>query len=116
TVTFKSAHDYARMKDPRVLAMRRKVEAVGDPKLNDPLRRWRCVMEITLKDGRRLAHQTMAAKGTSEDPLTRADEEEKALDLMSLVLVQLRSRTLLAALWNVEKLKDVRALRRLASA
>ena len=115
TVTFKSAHDYTRMRSPNVLALRRRVEAVGDPKLNDPQRRWRCVMEITLKDGRRLAHQTMAAKGTSEDPLTRADEEEKALDLMAPVLGRQRSRALLAALWNVEKIRDIRALRRLAS-
>src|SRR5262249_14843353 len=37
TVTFKSAHDYTRMKDPKVHAMRGRVDAVGDPKLNDPL-------------------------------------------------------------------------------
>ena len=62
TVTFKSAHDYARMQDPQVRSLRKRVEAVGDPGLTDKLRRWRCVMEITLKDGRKLTHQTMAAE------------------------------------------------------
>lgn len=116
TVTFKSAHDYTRMKDPKVIAMRKRVEAVGDPQLNDPQRRWRCVMEVTLKDGRVLNHQTLAAKGTSEDPLTREEEEEKALDLIAPVLGKARTKALLAALWNVDGLKSVRPLRKLASA
>ena len=116
TVTFKSAHDYARLKNAKVLAMRQRVEAVGDPALNDAQRRWRCVMEIALKDGRRLTHQTMAAKGTSEDPLTREDENEKALDLIAPVLGARRAQALLDALWNIEHIKDVRSLRKLAAA
>ncbi|HKA40918.1 MAG TPA: MmgE/PrpD family protein [Burkholderiales bacterium] len=113
TVTFKSAHDYGRMNNPKVLALRRRVQAVGDPALNDALRRWRCVMEITLKDGRTLTHRTMAAKGTSEDPLTPEEEEEKALDLIVPVLGRRRAQALMAALWNFERIKDVRSLRRL---
>src|SRR5262245_41627108 len=46
TVTFASAHDFKRIKDPRVLALRSRIEAVGDPALTDAERRWRCVMEI----------------------------------------------------------------------
>ena len=45
-VTFKSAHDSARMRDPKVLAVRERIEAVGDPTLTDAQRRWRCVMEV----------------------------------------------------------------------
>src|SRR5262249_19567184 len=61
TVTSSTAHDYMRMRNPRVLTLRRRIEAIGDATLTDTLRRWRCVMEITLKDGRTLTHQTMAA-------------------------------------------------------
>lgn len=113
TVTFASAHDFARIKDPRVLKLRERIEAVGDPDLTDAQRRWRCVMEMTLKDGRVLRHQTMAAKGSFENPLTPAEEEEKALDLIVPVLGKKRGQALLAALWKFEQLKDVRALRRL---
>lgn len=113
TVTFASAHDFARMKDPKVLALRRCIEAVGDPSLTDALRRWRCVMEIILKDGRKLTHQTMAAKGSFENPLTRAEEEEKALDLIAPVLGKRRAQGLLAALWDFERIKDVGSLRKL---
>jgi 2-methylcitrate dehydratase PrpD len=112
TVTFKSAHDFKRMLDPRIVALRKRVEAVGDPALTDIERRWRCVMDIHMKDGRVLHGQTMAAKGSYENPLTRAEEEEKALDLIAPVLGKARSQALLKKLWNIEQLKDVRALRK----
>ncbi|MGA0023916.1 MAG: MmgE/PrpD family protein [Burkholderiales bacterium] len=113
SVTFKSAHDFKRMQDPKILALRKRIRAVGDPRLTDAQRRWRCVMEIRLRDGRVLKHQTMAAKGSFENPLTRAEEEEKALDLLLPVIGKARSRRLLDALWNFEKIPDVRVLRRL---
>ena len=115
-VTFKSAHDFKRMKDPKVLALRKRIKAVGDEKLTDAERRWRCVMEIRLNDGRVLNHQTMAAKGSYENPLSRAEEEEKALDLIVPILGKKRSAALLAALWDFENLKDVRVLRKLYTA
>ncbi len=115
-VTFKSAHDFRRMKDPRILALRKRICAVGVPALTDVQRRWRCVMEIRLRDGRVLKHQTMAAKGSFENPLTRDEEEEKALDLLLPVLGKTRSQRLLDVLWDFEKIPDVRVLRRLYSA
>jgi 2-methylcitrate dehydratase PrpD len=115
-VTFASAHDFRRMRDPKVLRVRSRIEAIGDASLTDPQRRWRCVMEIRLKDGRTLNHQTMAAKGSFENPLTPAEENEKALDLLVPVLGSARSKTLLEQLWNFEKIKDVKSLRKLYQA
>jgi 2-methylcitrate dehydratase PrpD len=115
-ISFESAHSFARMKDPRVLGVRKRVKAVGDPALTDLQRRWRCVMEVRLKDGRVLKHETMAARGSFENPLTREQEEEKALDLIVPVLGTRRARALLAALWNFDRLDDVRALRKLYAA
>jgi 2-methylcitrate dehydratase PrpD len=113
TVTFASAHDFKRMKDPKVLALRGRIRAVGDPKLTDSQRRWRCVMQIRLKDGRTYDQQTMAAKGSFENPLTPAEEQDKALDLLGPVLGGRRSQALLAALWDIERLKNVRTLRKM---
>lgn len=110
-VTFASAHDNRRMRSPDVLRARKLIRTIGDPALTDPQRRWRCVMEIRLKDGRRLNHQTMAAKGSQENPLTRSEVEEKALDLLVPVIGARRSRRLLNALWNIENIADVRLLR-----
>ena len=70
-------------------------------------------MEITLKDGRKLTHQTLAAKGCDENPLTRQDVEEKALDLIAPIIGKKRSQTLISTLFNIETIKDARALRRL---
>jgi hypothetical protein len=73
-------------------------------------------MEVKLADGRTLAHQTMAAKGSFENPLTRGEEEEKALDLMAPILGAARSRKLLDTLWDIDRVANVRTLRRLYQA
>jgi 2-methylcitrate dehydratase PrpD len=112
-LTFKSAHDYDRMKDSKVLKVRSRIHAVADASLTDEQRRWRCVMEVHLKNGMVLKGQTMAAKGSYENALTPAEETEKALDLIVPIIGKKRSAELLDALWNFEKIKDVRSLRAL---
>ncbi len=116
TMTFKASHDYKRAHDPKVRKMRERVEAIADPSIPAPVRGWRCVMEIRLKDGRTVTAQTMAAKGNSENPLERQDVTEKALDLMGPALGKGRSQKLIDALFDIKRTKDVRALRPLYSA
>jgi len=116
TVTFKAAHDFTRMRDLRVRRLHSRIVPVGDPGLTDPLRRWRSAMEVTLKDGRSFAHQTLAAKGTFENPLTRVEVDEKALDLMAPILGKRRAAELMAALHRVQEMKNVRSLRKLYGA
>jgi hypothetical protein len=53
----------------------------------------------------------MAAKGSYENPLTRDEEQAKALDLVVPVLGRPRGQELLGELWNLEKVADVSALR-----
>ena len=73
-------------------------------------------MEIRLNDVHMLNQQTMAARGIYENPLTREEEEEKALDLIVPILGKKRSAALLSAQWDFESIKDVRTLRKLYSA
>jgi 2-methylcitrate dehydratase PrpD len=115
-LTFATSHDVKRMKDRRVLTLRRRVQTVGAPHLTDPLRRWRCEMTITLKDGRVLKHHTLAAKGTSVNPVSFADEEHKALDLMSPVLGERRARKLIATLACIDEVKNMQQIRKLCIA
>ena len=112
-LTFESAHDYARMRNARVMKVRSRVEAIGDPGLTDPDRRWRAAMQVRLKDGRTLSLQTMAAKGGVDNSLAREDEEEKALDLMTPVLGARKSKALIGALLSIEKVKNAVELRKL---
>jgi 2-methylcitrate dehydratase PrpD len=113
TVSFGSSHDEARMRHPRVLALRKRVQLLGDDALSQAMPRREGIVELKLKDGRELAHHTRAVRGTPENPMTRAEVEAKALDLLAPVIGRRRSSALCAAVWGLEKIRDVRALRRL---
>src|SRR5262245_51105770 len=115
TMTFKAAHDERRVRDPAVLRVKQRIEAVADTTIPNAVRGWRSNIRVTLKDGRVLENRTLAAKGTAENPLTRDEVSEKALDLMAPVLGQARSRALIAALLDIERLRDARVLRKLYS-
>jgi 2-methylcitrate dehydratase PrpD len=116
TVTFASAHDQKRMRDRRVLALRRRIELRGDDALSAAMPSRQGIVEITLKDGRALTHHTQAVRGTAENPMTRAEVDEKCRDLMAPVLGKTRARKLCDAVWQLEKLRDVHALRPLLRA
>jgi 2-methylcitrate dehydratase PrpD len=116
TMTFAAAHDFKRVKDPKVVKARGLIEAVADPGIPNAVRGWRCNIKVTLKDGRVLENQTLAAKGNAENPLNRAEVSEKALDLMAPVLGKKKSQALMAAIFDIERLPNARALRRLYSA
>jgi 2-methylcitrate dehydratase PrpD len=111
TVSFKSSHDEKRMRDPRVLAVRKKVTLVGDDALTRAMPSRQGIVEITLRDGRNLRHHTSAVRGTAENPMSRAEVDVKSYDLIAPVTGKARARRLCDALWNLEKLRDIRKLR-----
>lgn len=74
------------------------------------------IVEIKLSDGRKLRHHTIAVRGTRENPMTRAEVDAKSYELIAPVLGRRRARQLCDAVWNVDKLKDVRKLRPLLQA
>jgi 2-methylcitrate dehydratase PrpD len=116
TVSFKSAHDQARMRHPKVLELRKRIELKGDDALSKAMPRREGIVELKLKDGRELAHHTRAVRGTPENPMARAEVEAKALDLVAPILGRARSAKLCAAVWGIEKIRDVRTLRPLLRA
>jgi len=115
-VTFESAHDSARMRDPRVRALRRRIELVADDELEKLRPQRHGIVELTLRDGRRLDRHTGAVRGTAQNPMTRAEVEEKCCHLMAPVLGKARARALCDAVWNIEQIRDVRKLRPLLQA
>ena len=115
-VTFESAHDELRMRDAKVLAMRRRIELIGDEELERLMPERHGIAEITLKDGRRFRHHTKAVRGTAQNPMTRAEVDEKCYHLMAPVLGKTRARKLCDTVWKIERVKDVRALRPLLQA
>jgi 2-methylcitrate dehydratase PrpD len=111
TATFASAHDLKRMKDRRVLALRAKIELIGDEELEKRLPSRQGIVEIALQDGRTLRHHTEHVRGTFANPMTRAEVDEKCYALMVPVLGARRARALCASVWTLEKFADVRKLR-----
>lgn len=115
-LTFASSHDYARMSDPAVLALRRRIEAVPSAELTAAVPARQAIIEIATVDGRRLSHRTRAVRGTPENPMDRADVAAKALDLTAPVVGEARAADLVDRIWALERLDDVRALRPLLQA
>ena len=109
--TFESAHDDKRMRHPQVLALRKRIELIGDEQLQKRLPQRQGIVEITLRDGRVVRHHTKAVRGTADNPMTRAEVDEKCYHLMTPVLGSKKSRALCEAIWHLETLKDARALR-----
>ncbi|MBI1965893.1 MAG: MmgE/PrpD family protein [Betaproteobacteria bacterium] len=115
-VTFESAHDEKRMRDKQVLAVRNRVELYGDEELTRALPSRQGIVELRLKGGRELRHHTRAVRGTAQNPMTRAEVDEKGFHLMAPVLGKKRARALCDAVWNLERLADARKLRPLLRA
>jgi 2-methylcitrate dehydratase PrpD len=111
TVSFHSAHDYARLNDPRVREVRGRVEVVKTERMADAVRRWRCEVDLVLGDGRVLSEEILAVKGSVENPMDRDSEDAKARELIAPVLGVDRTEALLETLWNLDEVEDVRIIR-----
>jgi 2-methylcitrate dehydratase PrpD len=110
-VTFVSSHDEKRMGDRNVLALRGRIELRGDDALSAAMPSRQGIVEISLRDGRKLKHHTRAVRGTAENPMTRAEVDQKGFDLMAPIIGKARARRLCDAVWNLEKVRDLRLLR-----
>ncbi|HET8922285.1 MAG TPA: MmgE/PrpD family protein [Candidatus Acidoferrum sp.] len=111
TVTFRAAHDVARMKDPAVLRERAKVQLVPDEELEKLIPVRVAIVEVTLNDGTVLSERVEAVRGTPENPMSREEVVAKARDLMTPVLGAAKCAKLVERLLEIETVKDVRELR-----
>ena len=120
TVTFESSHDVERMKDPKVLELRRRVEFYGDDELQRayraPVPSRQAIVELTLRDGRKLRHHTKAIRGSVQNPMNREEVGDKCIALFAPQLGKKRARELVDTVWNLERVENVRVLRRLLRA
>jgi 2-methylcitrate dehydratase PrpD len=114
-VTFASSHDVRRMKDRKVLDVRKRIEYLGSPELTRQGGR-QAIVEVWTRDGRQLRHHTTVVKGAWENPMTRAEVDEKCFDLIAGVTGRKRARALLDRVWGLERETDIAALRPLLQA
>jgi 2-methylcitrate dehydratase PrpD len=111
TVSFRAAHDKARMQDPAVLRQRAKVQLVPDEELERLIPVRVAIVEVTLNDGTRLSERVEAVRGTPENPMTRDEVIAKARDLMTPVIGAAACASLIDKILGLENVKDVRELR-----
>jgi len=101
----------AMVRDPKVIALRDRVEAIIDPKLRDD----EVHVRITLKDGRKLKKYVEHAIGSKEVPMTNAQLEAKFTGLVDDILGAEKTARLLALVWKIEELEDASEICRAAS-
>ncbi|MFN9154924.1 MAG: hypothetical protein ACK5WE_15380, partial [bacterium] len=119
-ISFEASHDPARSRDRDVLALKEKVQLVGSAELSKT-KTTQAIVEVTLArpQGRArstvVRHHTRAVLGSATRPMDRADLERKCHPLLEPALGARRATSLIDAIWTIDRLPDVRALRRLLS-
>ncbi|HYM18610.1 MAG TPA: MmgE/PrpD family protein [Micropepsaceae bacterium] len=113
TLSFESIHDRDRMVDPAVLGIRRKIALIPSEELALAKPARQAIVAVKTEDGRELSHRTLAVRGTADNPMTQAEIEVKAFDLIETVLGARRAKAILRAIASLETAADVAELRRL---
>lgn len=100
------------VRDPEVVALRERVQAVVDPGVTSYLE---ARVTIGLRNGTVLERHVPHALGTLARPMSDADLEAKFRDLVAPVLPAARVEELIGLCWKADTLPDVGALARSAA-
>jgi len=111
TLTFRSAHDKARMQDPAVLRLRAKVQLIPDEELERRLPQREGTVDIVMDDGKRITEHVAAVRGSFNNPMSREEVIAKARDLMSPVVGASQTTKLIDTILALENTKNIRELR-----
>jgi 2-methylcitrate dehydratase PrpD len=112
-LTFESAHDYERFQNPRVLALKERVQLIGDEAMEQSGPRFQGQVEVTLKDGKTLREHVSNCRGRPENPMSPDEVEKKAAWLMEPVLGKKNSDQIIESIRKIESLTSVRDLTKL---
>jgi 2-methylcitrate dehydratase PrpD len=109
------AHDYERFRDPRVLALKQKVELIGDETMERSGQRFQGLVEVTLKDGKAVSEHVIGCRGRPENPMSPEEVEKKAAWLMEPVLGKMNSDQVVDSVRRIESVASVRELTKLTT-
>jgi 2-methylcitrate dehydratase PrpD len=115
TLTFDAAHSQTRMKDAAVLEIKKRIVLVEDRELTAQKRTREANIDVTKMDGTSMSEHGVS-RGALENPMTKAEVESKARDLMAPVLGRNRAEQLIQKVWDLEDVKSMRELALLLSA
>ncbi|MBV9235452.1 MAG: MmgE/PrpD family protein [Xanthobacteraceae bacterium] len=111
TVSFRAAHDKARMQDAAALHERGKIKLVRDEELAKLLPVRVAIVEIEFTDGARLSERVSAVRGTPSNPMSRDEVVDKARDLIVPVIGRDASERLIQTVLAIEEVANIRDLR-----
>ena len=111
-ITFASAHDNERVRDPLVVRLKKRIELAESPELSRA-KTTQSVVEVITHRGERFKHHTRAVRGSATNPMKRDEVAVKSRDLLVPILGIRRTEELIDTIWDIERIKDVRDLRRL---
>jgi 2-methylcitrate dehydratase PrpD len=111
TVTFRSAHDKARMQDPAILRERAKIELLPDKGLEGHMPQREAIVELISADGTQRSEHVLAVRGTVENPMIREELLAKCTDLIAPIMGQAACKNLIAQIFRLEGVKNIRELR-----
>jgi 2-methylcitrate dehydratase PrpD len=112
-LTFETAHDYERFQNPRVLALKEKVQLIGDNDMERTGHRFQGLVEVTLKDGRTLREHVISCRGRPENPMSPEEVEKKAAWLMEPILGKKNVDQIIDSIRQIEFVTNVRDLTKL---
>lgn len=112
-LTFESAHDYERFKNPRVLALKEKVQLIGDEAMERSGPRFQGGVEVTFKDGKTLSEHVSNCRGRPENPMSPEEVEKKAAWLMEPILGKNNVERVIDSVRRIETVGSVREVTKL---
>src|SRR5687767_5809857 len=112
-LTFESAHDYERFKNPRVLALKEKVQLIGDEAMERSGPRFQGRVELTFKNGKTLSEYVSNCRGRPENPMSPEEVEKKAAWLMEPILGKKNVEQIIESCRRIESLSGARDLAKL---
>jgi 2-methylcitrate dehydratase PrpD len=101
------------MQAPAILELRRKITLVPSQELAQARPRRQAIVSLRTRDGRSLSKRSIAVRGTPDNPMTPAEVESKAFDLVESIIGARRAKAILKAIGALETIADVTTLRRL---
>jgi len=110
-VGFANSHDFARMDDSDILAVRGRVQIEPSTELDVATPPRQAIVEIALKSGETIRHHTKAVRGGASNPMSEGEVVEKAMDLVEPIIGRTRGETLVQTVLAFETVEDVTALR-----
>lgn len=110
-LSFDMADSLARKSgDATVQALMKHVSVRHDPAQEAVPRKESARVTIHQNNGNSVSHFVEHVRGYPPDPMSRQDVEDKARELMTPVLGAARTNTLIAQVWQIERLEDAGVL------